>query len=306
MGGPSLLPRIAAYQAARFPLLAYVPMVAAAAFCAVSYSAAARGSGAAPGVAAFVVAGVGMLGLFFLLRVLDEHKDADTDARFRPELPVPSGLVTLRGLRHAASLVLAAIALASAALEPRLLITLAVAVGYAALMGREFFVRDWLRARPLAYLLSHMVVMPLVVLHASAADWLRADAAMPSELWLLLAFAFLNGLVIEIGRKLRAPGEERPGVETYTASWGIPIATAAWLAALAGAAATLVLCARAIERTLPALLVAVALVVVAAAPAIRLTHGKRVEVMAGVWALGSYLLLGSLALLALLGGATGG
>lgn len=316
MSTASLLPKIAGYQAVRFPLLAYVPMVAAAAFCAVGYSAAVRdGGGGAPGAAAYLVAGVTMLGLFFLLRVLDEHKDADTDARYRPELPVPSGLVTLRELRVAASLVLGLVALANAVLDPLLLLPLAAAVGYAALMGREFFVREWLRARPLAYLLSHMVVMPLVVLHATAADWLPAGREMPREIWLLLVFAFLNGLVIEIGRKLRSPAEERAGVETYTASWGVPLATAAWSAAVAGAALTLWLCARALGQGLPALLMAGPLLAAAWLPAAMLVRrsgesrgdareagaeraGRKVETMAGVWVLGSYLLLGSIALLA--------
>lgn len=315
MATASLLPKIAGYQAARFPLLAYVPMVAAAAFCAVGYSSAVREAATgAPGVAAYVVAGLTMLGLFFLLRVLDEHKDAETDARHRPELPVPSGLVTLRELRLAAALVLCVVAIANALLDPLLLLPLALAVAYAALMGREFFVRDWLRARPLAYLLSHMVVMPLVVLHATAVDWLAAERAMPAEIWLLLAFAFLNGLVIEIGRKLRGPAEERAGVETYSASWGVPVAAAAWAGAVAGAAVTLWLCASALDAGLPALLIGTPLLAVAMAPAVRLVRrsrvartgadsgperlGKAVETMAGVWVLGSYLLLGTLAFLA--------
>ena len=311
----SLLPKIAGYQAVRFPLLAYVPMVAAAAFCAVGYSFAVRDAQTgAPGVAAYVVAGFTMLGLFFLLRVLDEHKDAETDARHRPELPVPSGLVTLRELRLAAALVLGTAVVANTLLDPLLLLPLALAIGYAALMGREFFVRDWLRARPLAYLLSHMVVMPLVVLHATAVDWLAAARAMPGEIWLLLGFAFLNGLVIEIGRKLRGPAEERAGVETYTASWGVPVAASAWAGALAAAAVMLWLCADALGAALPALLIGAPLLGVTLLPAHRLVRrsrgasadagsgperlGKAVETMAGVWVLGSYLLLGTLAFLA--------
>lgn len=306
MNATPLLPKIAAYQAVRFPLAAYVPMVAAAAFAAVSYSAAVRaGATGPPGVGTYVVAGITMLGLFFLLRVLDEHKDADTDARFRPELPVPSGLVTLAGLRGAAAIVLLLVAAANATLDPRLLLTLAGVVAYAALMAREFFVRDWLRARPLAYLLSHMVVMPLIVLQATATDWIAAGAAMPSELWWLLGFAFLNGLVIEVGRKLRAPVEERDGVETYTAAWGIPAATIFWRACVVAAAITLVVCARAIGSPTIAALIATPLAVVTALPAMRLRRGKAVELMAGMWALGSYLLLGSLVFLALLRGSGG-
>ena len=47
----------------------------------------------------FVVGALTALVFFFLLRVLDEHKDQDVDRRWRPELPVPRGLVSLAELR---------------------------------------------------------------------------------------------------------------------------------------------------------------------------------------------------------------
>jgi len=35
-------------------------------------------------------------------------------------------------------------------------------------MSKEFFVADWLRRRPVLYMLSHMVIMPLVDLYATS------------------------------------------------------------------------------------------------------------------------------------------
>jgi 4-hydroxybenzoate polyprenyltransferase len=56
--------------------------------------------GAAPNVAgASVVAVLVLFGLFFQLRVADEHKDNEDDTKYRPERPVPRGLVTLGELR---------------------------------------------------------------------------------------------------------------------------------------------------------------------------------------------------------------
>jgi hypothetical protein len=106
-----------------------------------------------------------------------------------------------------------------------------------ALMAFEFFVPQWLKARPLAYMLSHAPITGLIQVQASA--WVWTDT-MPAEItWLALA-ATAAGITLELGRKIRAPEDEEPGVDTYTAAWGIPRAVAIWL--LAGAvAATLTL-----------------------------------------------------------------
>src|SRR5207247_2960644 len=90
--------------------------------------------------------------LFFLLRVLDEHKDAATDRMFRPELPVPRGLVSLGELR-AIGIAALLIALAlNTVLAPRLLCALGIFALWAALMTKEFFVGAWLRQHITAYL----------------------------------------------------------------------------------------------------------------------------------------------------------
>jgi 4-hydroxybenzoate polyprenyltransferase len=62
---------------------------------------------------------------------------------------------------------------------------------------------------------------------------LAAGAAAPHAglAWFLIV-SFFNGVVIEVGRKIRAPQDEEVGVETYTALWGRPQAIMAWLGAL--------------------------------------------------------------------------
>lgn len=296
----SLVRRLWTYQAERFPLAAYLPLMAVAAFAAVAASAAARQSGRIPWTG-WAVGVFTLLVLFFFLRALDEHKDAPDDARYRPDLPVPRGLVTLRELRGVAALaVLWAVAL-NALLDPGLLVPLAAALAWAGLMGREFFVRSWLRARPLWYLLSHMVVMPLIFLYATALDWLPAGAPPPPGTGAFLVLAFCNGLVLEIGRKVRAPGDERVGVDTYTSAWGRRRATGAWLgAATAAAAAGVAVAAAAGEaRFAPAVLVAVLLVPVwAGARFVRSPvsgRGRRIELASAVWVLASYAVVGAAA-----------
>lgn len=299
-----LAARLWTYQRERFPLAAYLPLIGISAVCAAMYSAAASGRPGLPPLPVLAVTTLTAIGFFFLLRVADEHKDAELDVRARPELPVPRGLVTLGELRRAGAVVALAAVAANALVEPRLLWVLAPAAAWAALMAREFFVPEWLRARRLAYLLSHMVVMPLLFAYLTAADWLASGAAPPRALGLFLALAFLNGLLVEIGRKLRAPADERPGVETYTESWGLRAATSAWLAVLALAAA---LACFAALPTGAGTIVAIGLAIMVpltAWPAVAFlrapttSRAKMIETVAGVWTLASYLLLGLAPILA--------
>ena len=68
---------------------------------------------------------------------------------------------------------------------------------------------------------SHMVILPLVDLYATACDWRVAGLrARRRGLFWFLVVSYLNGIVIEIGRKTRAPADEEHGVDTYSALWG--------------------------------------------------------------------------------------
>ena len=293
----SIMRRLLAYAAERFPLAAYLPMILLATAAAIGYSRVARGAPGFAPLGVFLTASFTLLAAFFALRVADEHKDADVDRVSRPELPVPRGLVTLRELRVAASILGVLALVVNVALASALLLPLAGIALWLTLMTREFFAREWLRGQPAVYLASHMVIMPLLLLYATATDWLTAGAGAPRSLWLFLAATYATGLVLEIGRKIRAPGEERPGVETYTASWGASRAVSAWLASVAASAALIAATAITVRSTwtpIAAALIAVAVAMTAlrfvrAEPAQR--KGKQIELASAVWTLAAYALL---------------
>jgi 4-hydroxybenzoate polyprenyltransferase len=288
--------RMWTYQRERFPLAAYVPLIGISAAAAAGYSSAARGGAGLPPWPVLLVGVATGIAFFFLLRVADEHKDAHVDRQFRPELPVPRGLVSLAELRRAGAVVAIIVFLANLLVAPRLLLALVPAALWAALMAREFFVAEWLRARPAAYLLSHMGIMPLLFTYLTGLDWLAAGADPPRALPLFLGLAFLNGILVEIGRKIRAPRDEREGVETYTATWGVRAAPTVWLAALLLAAVLGALAAPRAVADAAAIALAV-LGIAAALPAVAFlrlpssARAKRIETAAGLWTLASYLLL---------------
>jgi len=291
------------YQRERFPLLAHGPLIAAFSFCAVSFSALLRGAHGWPAAGAIVVAFANSFCAFLQLRLADEFKDLEEDTRYRPYRPVPRGLVTLRQLGWlwaGSALVQASLALW---LDWRLLGWLALTWLYLAGMSKEFFVRDWLKARPVTYLWTHMLIMPLIDFYATACDWLPAlGGHAPHGLGWFVATSFCNGIVIEIGRKLRAPEAEEIGVPTYTAQWGRPRAVAAWLGALAATLLCAGLAARRIGFVTPVLCVLGVLLSLAAAASFSFLkkpvagRAKAFEPLAGVWTLALYLMLGAVPL----------
>lgn len=213
--------RLWEYQAERFPVFKHGALIAAFGASAVCLSALLRG--AAPGLLAIVVAVLVLFGFFFQLRVADEHKDHEDDTKYRPERPVPRGLVTLKELRVVAFVVAAAQIGLTVLLDWTLIALLLAVWGWLAIMTKEFFVPKWLKARPLIYMISHMAIMPLIDLYATACDWWPAGYALHEGFGLTLgAFLLLslvNGSVIEIARKCWAPEQEREGVETYSKLW---------------------------------------------------------------------------------------
>lgn len=227
------------YQRERFPLAATALLVGALTLASLNYSRAARlqlGEMAtdANWLLAVAVFFCG-LGFFFQLRVADEFKDYHEDLAHRPYRPVPRGLVTLGELAAAAVMVAAGQASIAWLLTPALLGPLLLVWAYMGLMRVEFFASAWLKAHPTVYLLSHMVILPLIVFFIMACDWLVARSAPPPGLAWPLGLSFANGLVFELGRKTRSPHEEEPGVETYSALWGVQRAITFWLAAVTGA-----------------------------------------------------------------------
>ncbi len=288
------------YQRERFPLAAHGPLIAAFSFCAVSYSRMLRGeSGLAPWQS-LAVAFVTCVLFFLQLRIADEFKDIEEDTRFRPYRPVPRGLVKLRELGWL-FVFGAAVQLAAALwLAPRMAILLLVPWVYLAAMSKEFFAREWLKARPITYLWTHMLIMPLVDFYATGCDWLALGGSAPGGLGWFLAASFFNGIVIELGRKLRAPADEETGVPTYTALWGVKRAPLVWLAVAAVTGVCAWQAAARIGFALPVAAILGALALVAAWQVFAFRrdprNGKRFELLASLWTLALYLSLGALPL----------
>lgn len=289
------------YQKERFPVATHGVMVVVFCLSVMLFSSLQQGE--IPDGWRIAGAAISTLILFFQLRVADEFKDLEIDARYRPHRAVPRGLVRLPELARLARIGAAIQFVIALTIDVGLVPILAAVWVYMGLMTREFYVPDWLRRTPTAYLLSHMLIMPLIAFYVSAFDWLCTCREMPAGLPWVLVFSFACGLVLELGRKIKAPQSEREGVETYSALWGPGIATTVWsgavlLAVLAWSKAAAILVGAGVYLTLGITVLAAATVV-----AILVRAGRRalagfrwVEPVSGLMAMALYVGLAPLQL----------
>jgi 4-hydroxybenzoate polyprenyltransferase len=300
----NIIARLWTYQAERFPVVGHGILIAAFSFSAISYSMLLRGEVAWPGPKTVLVGFLTAFLFFLQLRIADEFKDFDDDSRYRPYRPVPRGLVTLKELGILGILSAAGQFGLALWLEPALVPLLVLVWVYMGLMSREFFVRNWLKARPVTYMWTHMLIVPLIDFYTTACDWRVAGSSVPHGglVWFLIV-SFFNGIVIELGRKIRAPEDEEPGVETYSALWGRRRAVLIWFAALGLTAASAWQAAREIGFAGPVGVLLSLLLVAALLVAVRFIRvptphrAKQIETMSGVWTLLMYLSVGTVPLI---------
>ena len=284
------------YQRERFPLAKTAPLLAvfsAASLCVPAVLAGRPLPGAGGFLAGFLIA----LLVFFQMRVCDEYKDREDDRRFRPGRPIPRGLVSLRQILTLGAASLPLTALVAWAWYPPVLWLLALVWAWLAAMTAEFGAPSWLKARPLLYLISHMAIMPLIDLLLTGLEWLPGGGVAPG-LWLFLALSFVNGCVLEIGRKLWSPAHEIAGVETYSALWGPRKAALIWTCCVALSFAFLLALGVATGTALLSLILGgigalccgVSAALYAKAPTAQAE--KRMDSIAGLWVFACYALAG--------------
>ncbi len=291
--------RLWIYQKECSPVFAHGPLILAFSFCAASFSARLRIQ-SWPEWQSVCVAFITCFIFFLQLRIADEFKDAEEDARWRPYRAVPRGLISLKEL--AVVFVIGAVIQLAVALwwSVTLTVILIFAWAYFAAMSVEFGAREWLKARPITYLWTHMLIMPIVDFFATATDWVQVGYLPPPGLTFFLIASFCNGIVIEFGRKIRTQEQEEEGVETYSRLWGPKKASVLWWLFVVATAINAVIAAKVVGTFLPVFVVLSLLAMFLGVYVLLFTRklggdqAKKFEVFSAVWTLCLYLSLGIL------------
>lgn len=294
----SLLKRFYIYQKERFPLLGYAILVASFSFSAIAYSRICRGAEGFVDPKTYLVGIFTTISLFLLVRIFDEFKDAADDAQHRKELPVPRGLVSLRELAILGIILVILQIVVNLLFFPKILIIYFAIIGYLLLMGKEFFIPEWLKKHQFWYVTSHMFIIPFIDIYASGLDWLLAGVSAPVGLLFFFAVSYMNGIVLEIGRKIRMPEKEAPGVLSYSSMLGTNRAVLLWIFILF---ITLILSIAAgifAGYGMPVILVLGSVFVFCSLPGLlflankKHSFSKMIEYASALWTIAMYLTLG--------------
>ena len=202
--------RVWGYLLERFPPAAYTVLVGLFVWSGFSLAGAAE-AWLDAGLAAVVVWLV-----FFHLRIMDEHKDADADRESYPDRLLTRGVVTLPLLARLAAVAIVIEAAAAWALSERALWVWVACLMFTLAMRFEFGLGQWLRDRLLAYAISHNPVVALL----SVFIWVAADGPVDRSLAGYAGAVSLGSLAFELGRKIHLQQSEVPGVDSYSSVYG--------------------------------------------------------------------------------------
>lgn len=158
--------------------------------------------------------------IFMHWRVADEFKDRDTDVRFFPHRPVPSGRVALGDLRVLIVTITAAVFLINAIWNTAFTPFLIVFV-YALLMSKWFFLEKYLAPNRFLAVLTHSPTFVLLNVYVMAWSAKRYGYPILSvESLTIAAWFVLHVLSWEFARKAWAPSQEMPGYQSYSSVLG--------------------------------------------------------------------------------------
>ncbi len=225
----SFFVRFYIYQKERFPFVGYIILIGVFTFSAISYSRICRGENGFIDWKHYLIGIITTFTLFFLVRIFDEFKDKEEDAKYRKYLPVPRGLISLKELRWVGILVALIQLFLILFFQKEMILLYAIVMGYLLLMRAEFFVPKWLKNHQLIYVVSHMIIIPLIDVYASGLDWFYNGFEAPVGLLFFFAVSFMNGIVLEFGRKIKPPESEEEGVLSYTKYFGTKKAVWIWI-----------------------------------------------------------------------------
>jgi 4-hydroxybenzoate polyprenyltransferase len=166
-----------------------------------------------------VVGGLTIFSFLLLLRVADDIKDYETDLVLFPERALPAGKLKKKDLFVLVLLTTSVIILLNI-LFMNNLGYFAFLMVYGTLMSLWFFSKAKIQKSLLLALVTHNPVQLIVNLYAISFACIKYNIPMVTyENFLILFALYFDGLVWEIGRKIRAPKDETEYV-TYSKIFG--------------------------------------------------------------------------------------
>lgn len=204
--------RFNAYQRERFPIIilaiSLLPAIFSSAVIVSTH----------PTVLGGVAALLASVAYLLHIRVIDEHRDFEHDNHHHSNRPVQVNTISMNQL-HRVDLVAVIILMAIAVMAGmRALIVMAIMLLYSYLAGKEFFVGERIRRHFFVYNAVNLVQMLLmqVFVYSIFSNSLQFSLIIGIH----FLFTTVGSIVIEFVRKLKIPGDDGTGMDTYTWYFG--------------------------------------------------------------------------------------
>jgi hypothetical protein len=160
-----------------------------------------------------------VLSVLLILRVLDEHKDFESDMRAHPDRLLQRKILTLSDLQKVAYF----FAITSLSLisffyfRIEVVMALVFLLVWASLMTKEFFVKEWLSEKLFTYSVSHLLISPLLIYFCAT----LATTENNPNLILMMLVSFFCAFSYEVARKIKGSDEVNILEMNYVNSYGI-------------------------------------------------------------------------------------
>jgi len=157
----------------------------------------------------------------FRLRLFDEFKDADHDAIYYPDRPVPRGLIKLSALKPIIVLTIVMEVCISLLAGINSIIIFIICFTYSLILFKEFFISKWLKKHFTLYILLHELIAFPLFIYVMSINGLQIFQPHNVSVWVVSFFLVLELFLLEITRKIRANDTEIGSNDTYTSQYGI-------------------------------------------------------------------------------------
>ena len=199
--------RFYAYQNERFPLvllsLSLFPVTLSSAAVVSKFT-----------IMGIVLGFIASLAYIFHIRVNDEERDFEHDTAHHSTRPLQRGIITLNELKiiNATAIFLVALIAILSGLEATFIALIMIIYSYFA--RHDFFYREKIRRHFFIYNLVHIIQILLLQIFVYA---VIANRIQFTELLLAhFLFTLAGTAIFEFVRKLKIPGEDGTGMDTYT------------------------------------------------------------------------------------------
>ena len=196
------------YQRTRFPVIilgiSFIPAILS--------SGAVVASGFTWG---FVVSSLaGSIAYLLHIRVSDEYRDISHDTIYHADRPIPSGVITLSELGYIDRFAILVLIVVAVAHGIQAIIVASVMLSYSHVAKHEFFFGERLRKH--FFLYNGVNLVQMLLLQVFIYTLVKGIFDMTPLIFYHFCFTSLGTLIFEFLRKVKTPGSDGTGQDTYT------------------------------------------------------------------------------------------